>query len=62
MGDCLIDAFSMHADRVRDPITWKRIRNELGDMMGHIVDLVAKAGSDSPSAACFRTCGEDDIV
>lgn len=29
MGDCLIDAFSIHAHRLRDAITWKRICNEL---------------------------------
>ena len=62
MGDCLIDAFSFHAHRVRNPITWKRIRNELGDKMEHIVDMVAKEGVDSPWAACFRLCGEDDLA
>ena len=39
-GDCLIDAFSIHAHRVRNPITWKSIRNELGDKMDHIAHMV----------------------
>ena len=42
IGDCLIDAFSIHAGRTRNPITWKKPRNELGDKMEHIADMVEK--------------------
>ena len=62
MWDGLIDAFAIHAGKARHPVTWKKIRNEIGDKMNHIADMVEKEGEDSPWADCFRLCGEDDIV
>ena len=61
-GDCLIDAFAYHAGVKRDPITWKRIRNELADRMEHIATVVDWEGDEHPWAKCFRLCGEDDIL
>jgi len=61
-GDCLIDAFSIHAHRSRNPVTWKKLRNEIGDKIEHIAAMVEKEGDDSPWAACFRLCGEDETI
>ena len=61
-GDCLIDAFAIFAGRARNPITWKSIRDELGDFMLYVANQADMEGDDSPWAACFRLCGEDEIM
>jgi len=41
-GDCLIDAFCIHANKSRNAVNWKKLRNEIGDKIEHIAAMVEK--------------------